>query len=1632
MPLAPPTFATGADQPNPGVPPGPAGLTDSERQARYDAAFQKAMELLAERKYEDARSELESAKAMKDTEILQLALARTNALLEQEAAAEKTATDIQGVLDDGKADEAAKLAAEALQQFGETRSAESLIRLKKQADALVAVEITDRKTKLQRFQSEFETAKKDNNLRAAVLALEQRLQVEEDAGLRKDLDEIAAKLSRFDELRAQAAEMRKDSTQIDEAIEKLHEAQKLWDTIPLQQEIADLELALQNRRDRIAVAEFDLRGDVGIPQAGAFVADEILPAFKERYDLVDRSQIDKAADELKLSEVGLTEDELGRREVGKAVKARYLVVGSITPVSGITVQARLIDTETGLIVQTAKVVAANADELVQRLPQLAKLLQMSDDEKQAFEELHQKDAAPVTVAKPAADDPIPIPPDELPADAPLPLPLIPAQPVRPEFVDLRPEQFDQLPAPPGIGQIAILPVLPAARDAEFRRRAFFVSLEMGDNLFRRRRFRDALGHYEFCLNLVPWHAHVRQRVERCRLLVFAPPMVPILRPRLAVLDFLVVGDPAFVPRYLSWWTADHLVPHFSPPYDVVSRAEVYWWMGRLGITPRDVLFDPVARHYLGRALNVRYFLLGHIVQTASFDTTTYLVDAEFGYLASTARIHVRSPAELKFRLPELAWLTKLDPAERLRVEQDNLTWDKMLIEIRLHRQNARYALGIDLCRRALKIRANNVEVLVILQQLQQQHRLAELAAARADEAARRAAAHQQWQERQIALARATELARLQAERQAAARAEADRRRIAAQREQAFLTIVLQARGAVQRQQFQNGIVLFESALALRPNDEPTIRELALARARNEEAARANAMAAVALREKALREKREQELAAAQLQLETERKARAAADLAMRRGHQDRDQREYEKLLDLAQQHSAKQNYDQAVSAAQAAKKIRQTPEVERLLSQLLIDLARSNAEKRGAAAKAELEQQLAQEQQRRIAAERLAEENRKKYESLLAQAQQLLKQQQFEAAIEQYTAARNIQATDATLTGLKLAQSGLSKKREREAALAQENERLKQQNATLQKLLADAQAALTDKRYDQSIQLFRDARKIDPKNEIVLVGLTKAERARDQEAMLRRRQDDENSKKAMFQKLLASGKANLTAKPPQYEAAVLSLSEALKLYPNDPDAKAVYAEARSKIESNAAAKAEMERKADEYQKLMAEGRRAMSLKQFDKALASFRAANRLVPGDRAATQFAQDALAAKTETGLAAELARLKAALAAGKIDDATQAYRAAAAINAKDARVLQALADLRKAQDAEMTAKKAEEELAALLAKVRALVTAKRYDEAVSTAEQSVRLVPASKAARDLLAHATKLRDDAKSAMSTAAMQAQVNKLVEDAKSAILAKKLVDAERFLAQAAKLSPNDAGVVKTQAALKQAQNEMNAGEAEMKRRQQAFATAMTSARAALQAKQFEDALKSVAAALQQMPNDKDALALRTQIEDARKSNTAMEAKREFGRLMLQARTAFAGKKYDEALKLVQNALKLIPGDAEALKLQADINKAKMAPPMPPMPKQPPALYTKQMEAGAGLEAKQQYAQALTAYQAALRTVPGDDAASKKVAFCQSMADGQKALAAKKFAAAVKEFEDALKHYPNDANAKQLLQRAKSGK
>jgi tetratricopeptide (TPR) repeat protein len=1141
------------------------------KQEKYDTALLQAVNHLADRKFAEALISLETAKAIDDTEQVRQEIARVKLRMEQQAAAEQTVRDIQIVLNDGKPEEAARLATAGLDQFGGTDAADQLAKLKRQADALAGAQLADQNARRTKFRADADAALRDKNLRAAAIALESALQAGEDPTLRQQHEQVRASLAKYDDSRRKAGELRRDPYQLEDAIALYEQAAQAWDTLQVRQELNECRLALQKRRDRISVADFEIRGDVGIPGAGRTIAEELLPAFKARFDLVERSQLTKVIAELKLESSDLAENEGGRRQIGELAKIRYLVLGSVTRMSGALISARVVDVRTGLVVQTAKLSAASPEELLGRLPQLATLLMMSDDQRIAYEQQLAQQAPPSPLAAAGG--------------------LIAYSPRPPDLGGVRVEDFDRLPPLPPNGTapaVAIDLALP------LKNKFLGVSVELGDDLFKRGRFTDAIRHFEFALALHPDREDLRIKLDQCR--PHVPPSPPIAiggpRPRLAIVNFVTAGDPVVVPPGLGAWTAENIAPYLSPPYEVVDRGEVFWWMGRLGLTVRDLVEDPAARRYLARAMNVRFFLLGTIRQTASFDVSTHLLDAEYGFRVGGTRLHVHHTQELKFRLGELARLTLMDPRERDRFEAESREYDRLLVEGRQRFERGEFSIAIELFGKARKNRPFSVEVQVLVDQSEVRARQAALEEARRRELDRAAVIAAEARRRQIELQREAEAARIRAEQEAAALAAAGRRFQEEQRRRAQEQLLSQARIALQGKNFSLSIQLFDSAAGLHPSDD-VFRELAQAKARAAEEARVAAQAEQARREAELRRQREAQLVQARLQLEEARKQREAEEKARLAAQETRDKAEYTRLLDEAQRLQATQKYDQAVAALQTARQLRKTDEVERLLQSALIEQARATAAKKDAVARAELEKKLASEKSRREAAEAEAKKNKDLYEAALQLAQKAAAEKRYDVAVAKYNEAGKIFKTDAVVAGLRQVEEARAQETATRDAILRREAEAARREADFKKAMTEGQTALVAKQYAKAVASFKQATELKPGDVEALAALSKAEQARqdvlaaraaetkkaeaaaaaeaerkkqEQARLDAKKQAEELKQQAEFSRLMSLGAAAMNNK--RYEDAVKAYGDALKIRPDDVTARSAYQSATLAFEAS--------------------------------------------------------------------------------------------------------------------------------------------------------------------------------------------------------------------------------------------------------------------------------------------------------------------------------------------------------------------------------------------------------------------------------------------------------------------------------
>src|SRR5262249_50377407 len=150
----------------------------------------------------------------------------------------------------------------------------------------------------------------------------------------------------------------------------------------------------------------------------------------------------------------------------------------------------------------------------------------------------------------------------------------------------------------------------------------------------------------------------------------------------------------------------------------------------------------------------------------------------------------------------------------------------------------------------------------------------------------------------------------------------------------------------------------QSAARLAPGED-VYRELGEARSTAEKARTAAALAAQQQRDKA----RVNQAQSAQKRIQAERDARAKLDAERSKARAAHEQAVYDNLLAQAKTLRAKKEYEQALAAAQSARKLRTTAETATLVRQLQDDLVLETARKKG-----EAERRKAEEEQKKRAA----------------------------------------------------------------------------------------------------------------------------------------------------------------------------------------------------------------------------------------------------------------------------------------------------------------------------------------------------------------------------------------------------------------------------------------------------------------------------------------------------------------------------------------------------------------------------------------------------------------------------------------------------------------------------------------
>lgn len=334
--------------------------------------------------------------------------------------------------------------------------------------------------------------------------------------------------------------------------------------------------------------------------------------------------------------------------------------------------------------------------------------------------------------------------------------------------------------------------------------------------------------------------------------------------------------------------------------------------------------------------------------------------------------------------------------------------------------------------------------------------------------------------------------------------------------------------------------------------------------------------------------------------------------------------------------------------------------------------------------------------------------------------------------------------------------------------------------------------------------------------------------------------------------------------------------------------------------------------------------------------------------------------------------------------------------------------------------------------------LTKKRYAAAEKAYTEALKLYPDDADAKNGLTAAKTSALAAEAVASHAKEEQQkrdteIGRLLGQGRAAMAKKEFAAAVRAFTMAKQLAPDNADASKAlEGAL--AAVDADAGE---KRKLADYQTHLDAGRAALTAGRFEEAVREFQAALKSLPEDATA-AINLQTAQNRLAAGADLAKRQeaFADLMQRARAALNARRPDQAVPPLREAVKLFPDDRNVKKMlrAARLDASTVE-----------AEYTRLMALGDSAMTRHRFEEANRLFTQAGEVLPGDRAAADKArAAADAVTDRQAALVAyqrfmtqaaidmenQRFVSAIRNFQEALRILPNDANALQGLTDARS--
>ena len=447
---------------------------------------------------------------------------------------------------------------------------------------------------------------------------------------------------------------------------------------------------------------------------------------------------------------------------------------------------------------------------------------------------------------------------------------------------------------------------------------------------------------------------------------------------------------------------------------------------------------------------------------------------------------------------------------------------------------------------------------------------------------------------------------------------------------------------------------------------------------------------------------------------------------------------------------------------------------------------------------------------------------------------------------------------------------------------------------------------------------------------------------RDPAALKLRSEARTQQRNAAYQEAMKAGLAAYEGK--QYKEALSQAKVALDNKPADPDAAKLRNDAQTRLD-------ELNGLQQDYAAAMKAGRAAYEGKQYAEALRQAMLALDKVPGDSDATNLRNDAQARLNE--LKGHQQNFEVAMKAGKAAFALADYAEALK------QALVALDNLPNHPDAVKLRDESQNYLTDIKihktnydTEIKAgwmAIAQKKYGEAIKQADLALANVPNDE-------EATRLKKEAQGKLER---QQNYEAAMKAGLAAYEGKQYMEALRQAGLALENEPGDQNATRLR-------NDAQARLKELKGHQQNYEVAMKAGKAAFALADYAEALKQALVALDNLPNDSDALNLRNDAQN--KLDDIARLQQNYEAAMKAGLAALAHADFQEALKQAGLALNSKPDDPTATQLkndaQAQLDK-----------------YTAAIAQGRDAFSTGRYFNASRQADLALAIKPGDSAATK---------------------------------------------------